>query len=240
LATMSYDLIILRVHTGLGNAQAPIGLFTNELYDPNRYVLEQASLTLGAAQADPSGPVVFAVTPKFIRETMQGRFANTIVILGGCYGLKGGDLAQAFIGKGARVIVGWTGLVDLDHTDKALNVFLQSFVRQNMTIQESVETTMRTVGADPTFHSYLTYYPVDQGSVSLKSGTAVIGFSTIGSIEPSRLESSQVSMVQWTRQADLKTGGCTEGNGRLEDLIESAVFYKVDNSINAPILCWAD
>jgi hypothetical protein len=172
LAEMGYDLIILRVHTGLGNAQAPIGLFTNEPYDPNRYVLEQANLLLGAAQAGPSSPVVFAVTPKFIRETMQGRFASTIIILGGCYGLYGGDLSQAFVEKGARVVVGWTGLVDLDHTDKALGVFLQSFIEQNMTIQKSVDTTMRTVGADPTYHSVLGYYPTDQGSVSLKSGDA--------------------------------------------------------------------
>ena len=80
LARRGYDLIILRVHTGLGNVQAPIGLFTNELYDQNRYVLEQANLLVGAAQADPSSPIVFAVTPKFIRETMQGKFSNLSLI----------------------------------------------------------------------------------------------------------------------------------------------------------------
>ena len=170
LAGMGYDLIILRVHTGLGNAQAPIGLFTNEAYDPNKYVVEQANLELGGAQVDSNSPVVFAVTPKFIRETMQGRFANTIVVLGGCYGLKGGDLPQAFIDKGARVVVGWTGLVDLDHTDQALAVFLKSFVEQGMTIQNAVDATMQAVGPDPNYHSVLDYYPTDQGSVALTLG----------------------------------------------------------------------
>jgi len=169
LATMGYGLIILRVHTGLGNSQAPIGLFTNEPYDQNKYVLEQASLLVGAAQATPDGPVVFAVTPKFMQESMQGRFANTIIILGGCYGLEGSDLAQAFISKGARVVVGWTGLVDLNHTDEALSVFLQSFIQQNMTIQGAVQATMQAVGPDPTYQSILSYYPTDQGSISLQS-----------------------------------------------------------------------
>ena len=177
LATMGYGLIILRVHTGLGNSQAPIGLFTNEPYDQNKYVLEQASLLVGAAQATPDGPVVFAVTPKFIQESMQGRFANTIVVLGGCYGLKGGDLPQAFVDKGARVVVGWTGLVDLDHTDQALAVFLKSFVEQGMTIQNAVDATMQAVGPDPNYHSVLGYYPTDQGSVSLTSGDA--GFMVV-------------------------------------------------------------
>jgi len=170
LATMGYGLIILRVHTGLGNSQAPLGLFTNEPYDPNQYVLEQTDLLVGPAQATTRGPVVFAVTPKFIRETMQGRFAGTIIVLAGCYGIaSGGDLAQAFIDKGARVVVGWTGLVDVDHTDAALSVFLRSFVEENMTIQDAVQTTMQTVGPDPTYHSILTYYPTDQGSASLNS-----------------------------------------------------------------------
>jgi hypothetical protein len=170
LASRGYDLIILRVHTGLGNAQAPIGLFTNEPYDSNRYVLEQANGLVGSAQVDPSSPIVFAVTPKFIRQTMQGKFSNTIIILGGCYGLVGSDLAQAFVEKGAKVVVGWTGLVDLDHTDQALSVFLDDFVKQNMTISASVDSTMRSVGPDPTYQSILNYYPTDQGNVSLKTG----------------------------------------------------------------------
>ena len=170
LATMGYGLIIFRVHTGLGNSQAPLGLFTNEPYNPNQYVLEQADLLVGAAQATAGGPVVFAVTPKFIRETMQGKFAGTIIVLAGCYGIaSGGALAQAFIDKGARVVVGWTGLVDVDHTDAALGVFLQSFIKENMTIQDAVQATMQSVGPDPTYHSILTYYPTDQGSATINS-----------------------------------------------------------------------
>jgi len=178
LASRGYDLIILRVHTGLGNAQAPIGLFTNEPYDPNRYVLEQGDGLVGSAQADSGGPVVFAVTPKFIREKMQGQFQGTIIVLGGCYGLHGGDLADAFVSKGARVVVGWSGLVDLDHTDAALSAFMKDFIQQNMTIRNSVDATMTVVGPDPNSGSALSYYPSDQGDVTLALYAAQHGILT--------------------------------------------------------------
>lgn len=134
-------------------------------------MLWQASDLVGSAQAGKGAPVVFAVAPKFIRETMQGNFAHRIIILAGCYGLRGGELAQAFIDKGASVVVGWSGLVDLSHTDKALNVFLEDFVEKNMTIQEAVSSTMTVVGADPTYGSILSYYPIDQGGLGLSIST---------------------------------------------------------------------
>lgn len=167
LAARGYGLIVLRVHTGLGNPSSPIGLFTSEPYDPNRYVLEQADGLVGSAQTEPGTPVLFAVTPKFIREGMQGNFKGAIIILGGCYGLEGGDLAQAFVSKGAGVVVGWNGLVDLSHTDVALKQLLQDFVVNGKNIHDSVQDTMGIVGPDPTYGSILGYYPSDQGSVKL-------------------------------------------------------------------------
>ena len=167
LAARGFGLIILRVHTGLGNPSSPIGLFTSEAYDPNRYVLEQANGLVGSAQTEPGTPVVFAVTPKFIRQSMLGNFKGAIIILGGCYGLQGGDLAQAFVSKGAGVVVGWTGLVDLSHSDIALKQLLQGFIVNGKSIREAVQDTMQTVGADPTYNSVLSYYPFDQGSIKL-------------------------------------------------------------------------
>jgi hypothetical protein len=167
LASKGYGLIILRVHTGLGNPSSPLGLFTNEPYDPNRYVLEQANGLVGAAQTEPGAPVFFAVTSKFIRERMGGSLNGAIIILGGCYGLQGGDLAQAFMSKGAGVIVGWNGLVDLSHTDIALKQLLQDFIVNGKNIRDSVQDTMGIVGPDPTYNSILSYYPSDQGSTKL-------------------------------------------------------------------------
>lgn len=176
LPTRGYGLIILRVHTGLGdpNSDVPIGLFTNEPYDPNRYVVEQAAGLVGAAQASEGSQVVFAVTPKFIRETMRGKFADAIIVLGGCYGLQGSELAQAFVDKGARVVVGWTGLVDLSHTDKALKQFLEEFLVNRKTVHEAVETTMRTVGPDPFFKSELDHYPTNQGSITITASAPIL------------------------------------------------------------------
>lgn len=172
LAARGYGLIILRVHTGLGNPSSPIGLFTNEAYDPNRYVLEQANGLVGSAQTEPGAPVLFAVTPKFIVQSMQGNFNGAIIILGGCYGLQGGDLAQAFVSKGAGVVIGWTGLVDLSHTDVALKQLLQDFIVNGKNIRESVQDTMGVVGPDPTYSSVLNYYPSDQGSIKLVTAPA--------------------------------------------------------------------
>jgi hypothetical protein len=167
LATRGYGLIILRVHTGLGKPSSPIGLFTTEPYDQNRYVLEQANGLVGSAQTQPGAPIVFAVTPQFIRQSMQGNFKGAIIVLGGCYGLQGGDLAQAFVSKGARVIVGWNGLVDLSHTDVALKQLLQDFIANGKNIRDSVTDTMGIIGPDPTYGSVLSYYPLDQGGITL-------------------------------------------------------------------------
>ncbi len=163
LPTHGYKLIVLRVHTGIGDpkSQVPIGLFTSDPYDSNRYVIEQATARVGAAQINDKSPVVFAVTPKFIRDYMRGDFGGAIIVLGGCFGVRNSDLSQAFISRGVRVVVGWTDLVDLTHTDKGILRFLEEFLVKKKTIQQAVDVVMQSIGPDPTYGAELSYFGED-------------------------------------------------------------------------------
>lgn len=83
-------------------------------------------------------------------------------------------MTQAFISKGAKVVVGWTGLVDLSHTDRGLNRFLQEFLLNGKNVQQSVDATMRAFGPDPTFKSELSYYSLEQGGVVIMMPTSLL------------------------------------------------------------------
>jgi len=102
-------------------------------------------------------PLFFAIGPKFVRLSMSGLFPGTVIIIGGCQSLAMPDLAQAFLDRGASVVIGWDGLVDLSHNNKAMLYLLRALTADRLTPQQAVEETMREIGPDPIYGSNLTY-----------------------------------------------------------------------------------
>lgn len=174
LPKMGYNLIILRVHTALyynetsRNLEAPLDLFTSELYDPKNYPYDQAQRYLDVAMyqsgAPPSGQF-FGIKYSFIANAMQGSFDNTTIIMMGCNGLdkywRANATLQAFVGKGVKAIIGWDEAVGVVQTDIATNRLLNRLLMENQTIKDAVNATNMDVGPDPTYHSVLTYYPLN-------------------------------------------------------------------------------
>lgn len=166
-------LIILRVHSAImrveGAATPILGLFTSEpysdykagttyredvLHDPPRLV---------KAFFEGSDEYYFGIVPEFV-DSMKGKFENTTIIMMGCEGLGYDgltytDMARAFVKKGAKVYIGWNGLVSVDHTDQATVHLLESLILEKQTIREAVEKTREEIGKDPAFNSTLQYYP---------------------------------------------------------------------------------
>ena len=165
LAGRGYRLIVFRVHAGVNEEMEghPVGLFTTEPYSQFKYPQEQLNDLVGAAQAFNRTEVVFAVTPKFIREKSIMDYDGAVIVLMGCFGTYSQDLPQAFIDRGVQVVIGWNGLVDLDHTDKATLELLRLMLLQRMNVDQAVTLTMNDVGADSS-GSILAYLPPEIGS----------------------------------------------------------------------------
>jgi len=169
LATHGYKLIIFRAHSGLlaenEVTQDRTVLFTNEEYNQLDHYAEQLNDRLVMARVGEGYPMVFGIPPKFIVESVEGSFDDTVVIMMGCSGLFLRDLAPAFIDKGASVYVGWNGSVELYYVDEATPYLIEQLCSGNRTIKEAVADTMEVIGPDPEHGSGLKYYPTHSSDV---------------------------------------------------------------------------
>lgn len=191
LPTHGYNLIFLRVHSGLFNGtQPPLCLFTSEHYSETKYVLEQLTDRLtGVAYSEEEakmGIAYFGVTPKFVQQDMKESFQNTTIIMMGCNGLTELlypypvplPMPEAFVGKGAKVYVGWDLAVSAGHTDQA-TIQLITYLTQNQTITQAVENTMNEVGPDPISESVLLYYPTEAQNHVILNTRAIVKIASV-------------------------------------------------------------
>ncbi|MEM2995282.1 MAG: hypothetical protein QXI91_04620 [Candidatus Bathyarchaeia archaeon] len=138
LASLNYKLIIWRAHSALDQNNY-IAICSSERYVSGMY--EQYSseqLKLCNITGDPF--LYFAITPKFIKECMSGRFEDTVIILMSCNGLKTGytKTAEAFIEKGVKAFISWDGWIDKFDNDNGIALLLDYLINQNNTIAEAV------------------------------------------------------------------------------------------------------
>jgi hypothetical protein len=173
LPTRGYKLIIFRAHSGLleqdGEVMSRTVLFTNEEYSESGHALEQVYDQLVMGRAGEGFPMMFGITPEFVRAQsvvgqatdMEGSFGGTVIIVMGCSGIALLDLAQAFIDKGASVYLAWDRSVELDYVDDATPYLINQLCSGKLTIREAVDSTMDVIGPDPEYGAELKcyYYP---------------------------------------------------------------------------------
>jgi len=165
LVSHNFGLIVLRVHSAMIGDTEDLGLFTSELLDPSKYDNPWApyyddivnNRTVKAYFPDDPTTQYFAVAPGFIEK--YGNFQNTTIIIMGCDGLKYDSMAEAFRRKGAKVCIGWNGLVSTTHTDQATTRLLQHLTQGN-TIEKAVEKTMDEVGPETMYFQNQGYYSI--------------------------------------------------------------------------------
>jgi hypothetical protein len=167
LPLREYDLVVLRVHSGVIADAGSVGLFTSEPYSPARYVAEQRALRFGRARYYEGGDVYFGIRPEFVAWSMRDTFDKALVIMMGCWGLANSGLASAFVQRGAVAVVSWDGLVSAQHTDAATEQLLEHLLVDRLTVPEAVAQTMDEVGPDPTYGSSLLFYPPESVDSSL-------------------------------------------------------------------------
>ena len=159
LASSGYKLIIWRVHSALNLNSKYIAICSSERFGSKNYdQYSNDQLTLCNITDDPY--LYFAITPKFIEESMDGKFEDTVIILMSCNGLKPeyGKTAEALIQKGAKILVSWDNWIESSDNDNAITLLLQHLIVQNSTIGEAVGEAR---GPYPSIYgpSELIYYP---------------------------------------------------------------------------------
>ena len=175
LPKYGYKLIIFRAHAGLleGEVDSQVVvkretyLFTAEEYKQTKYVWEQLDDQMLPAKMVEDSPLVFAVNSKFVLESMEGKFEDTVVIMMGCSCAYLGDMAATFVLKGVSTYLGWDGSVGLGYVDRATVDLITTLCEKQMTIEQAVAETMAKVGADPDWGAGLKYYPRESGAQTI-------------------------------------------------------------------------
>jgi len=184
LPTHGYDLIILRVHSGITSEvdeatgqktnREYVGVFTSEPYSDTKYPDDmrvrpgEPTARLGKSEYYEGAPPLFGIAPAFVQYGMKGKFDKALILLMGCDGLRAHTTAQAFLDKGAEAFVSWSKPVSASHTDAATLRLLQDLLVDGLTVGQAVAETMADVGPDPTYESSLLFYPPDGGDIGLR------------------------------------------------------------------------
>lgn len=184
LPSHNYKLIIFRVHSTATaidvNGTPPwVVFFTSENYSRTAYVPEQSDMRLAYVKFFDSDQMYFGITPKFVTNSMEGRFNDTAIIAMGCESLKFETMADAFIQKGARIFIGWNGPVSENQTDNAAVLLLRHLITEKESILEAVNQTRNELSPDPTNNSMLTFYPGALAGTNLLIGNAAMIVPTV-------------------------------------------------------------
>lgn len=146
LGSANYKLIVWRAHSALDQGSKYVAISSTEKYAEGEYdeYLDTEQLTLCniTGEAD-IHKMYLGITPKFIREVMNGRFEDTVIILMSCNGLRSGyhETARAFEEKGVRVLISWDEWVSSFDNDDGAGLLLQHLINENDTVSGAVGKT---------------------------------------------------------------------------------------------------
>jgi len=155
LPSMDYEFIVLRSHSlAIYGDKPSTWIFTGEKYDAGRYSQEQLSGMLSPGvpfrqgqisqmtQGDAKSERLFMIGSKFVDESMVGQFPGSVIILGGCDTLSHDYFASSLVKKGASLVVGWNGLVELRDNDAVMLSLLDEIFNENLEMGDAVEKVM--------------------------------------------------------------------------------------------------
>jgi hypothetical protein len=102
----------------------------------------------------------FAISADLVNHAMNGRFDDTIFLLGGCNTLANPSLAKSLTDRGASLVVGWDNTVSNSDNDLAILSFLKGTLQEDMDIKQTLEQLPQN--KNPGLMAYpanFTYYP---------------------------------------------------------------------------------
>jgi hypothetical protein len=166
LPQRTFNIVVIRSHTAMESSTGTLAIFTSEQWDYEKasttYLADALNDRIARVRVTLNSTAYFGVTPNFIK-AMNGNFQDAIIVMMGCESLANSNMAEAFIEKGAKAYIGWTGLVSADHTDAATQQLLKHLITEKKTIATAVTEISTEVGNDPTYGSTMSYYPPQAG-----------------------------------------------------------------------------
>ncbi|MGI0056832.1 MAG: hypothetical protein ACREAK_05605 [Nitrosarchaeum sp.] len=121
--------------------------------DANQY-----ELTSKVEIIDNSQDEFFVISSKFINESMNGYFSNTIFFLGGCETLAEPSFAKSLIDREASLVVGWDRPISANDNDKIMLRFLQHFLVDKNDIEQAIDLAQFIPIENMHYPSSLSYY----------------------------------------------------------------------------------
>lgn len=165
---VNYRVVVLRVHSAIFQADHFIYLFSSELYREDQYFIEQTAGSVKKAYTFTEEGPYFALKGYLLSDKKPESLKDSLVILMGCNGTDDSVFINKLMERGIAAYVGWTGYVNLRHTDAATLFLLKRLCVDNLSLEEAAKTTMSEVGPDPFYGSVLRYFP-EEGKFKLNS-----------------------------------------------------------------------
>ena len=128
----------------------------SELTNSNKTRIE-IDVTSSFQVVDDSNPY-FLIGSKYVDEIMEGRFHDTVLVLGGCSTLSSPTLAKSLINRGASSVIGWDSLVGSVSNDNTMLKFLENHLINEMEIKDAVELAMSEVPKGSNYNANFSYY----------------------------------------------------------------------------------
>ena len=107
-----------------------------------------STLTMPANVITSSKEEYFLITPAFVETGMEGKFSQTIFVLGGCSTMNTDSMAQSLIRRGASSIVGWDDTIGSVDNDFAILSLLDRLLDNNMKMEDAVDSVMNDIPID--------------------------------------------------------------------------------------------
>ena len=102
-------------------------------------------LSMPANAITTSDEEYFLITPTFVDTAMEGKFSQTIFVLGGCSTMHTDTMAKSLSKRGASVVVGWDNKVGSYENDFAMLSLLEGLLVNNMEMEDAVESVMNQI-----------------------------------------------------------------------------------------------
>ena len=144
-----YRIIILRLHSTLDSLRN-LYIFSGESYDAAKHLLMPPSVKVANTT---EGKMYFAISIFLLGANRADSLKDSTVILMGCNGTDDAYSIKRLFERGVETFFGWTGYVDLSHTDQATLTLAKALYLERLSPEQAVHKTMTEVGPDPKYQT---------------------------------------------------------------------------------------